>query len=209
MCQIHLCISIAAIRTKNIRLSLHIKADLMQVFCSVLQVHGPKNRLKGVHQGMELYTDLCCSENHFSPYPGPPLESETWRAVFFCSSKPVWLDFEMTPSICHQWGTVITSGWSFTELGLCCFLGSSAQSLLAQIICQATFHHGHFLWHTSSLEFLCLLFMPGLCAQGDFCGTQFSLSDSSKVNRTTDYILKSLTGQGITPLFPLFLQNEN
>jgi len=51
--------------------------------------------------------------------------------------------------------------------------------------------------------------MPGLCAQGDFCGTQFRLSDSSKVNRTTDYILKSLTGQGITPLFPLFLQNEN
>lgn len=77
-------------------------------------------------------TELCYSENCFSPYTGPQLGSATWRTIFFCSSKLVWLDFEMTPRIYHQMDTVVTSGsplWSFAGLGLCCFPGSSAQFL--------------------------------------------------------------------------------
>lgn len=36
--------------------------------------------------------------------------------------------------------------------------------------------------------------MSGPCAWGDFCASQFRLSDSCKVNRATDYILKSSAG---------------
>lgn len=55
-----------------------------------------------VHLSKEVYTDLCCAEDHFSRYPSPQLDSATWRAIFFCSSKPVGLDFEITPSIYHR-----------------------------------------------------------------------------------------------------------